>query len=134
MTKQIDVVGAVVVRDGTVLAAQRGPGRALAGMWEFPGGKVEVGETPQQSLTRELREELLCTVEIGDPVETTVHPYDFGTVTLRTFYATLVDGEPQLTEHSALRWLPVGELDTVPWAPADVPAVERVMAELVGGP
>lgn len=130
MRKQIDVVGAVVVRDGTVLAAQRGAEMVLAGLWEFPGGKIEAGETPQQSLARELCEELLCTVEVGAPVETTAHEYDFGTVTLRTFYATLIHGEPQPTEHAAVRWLPVDDLDTVIWAPADLPAVERVMAEL----
>lgn len=130
MAKQIDVVGAVLVRDDTVLAAQRGPGMALAGLWEFPGGKIEPGETPQEALTRELREELLCTVDVGDHVETTSYEYDFGVVTLTTYYATLASGEPRVTEHSELRWIPVHELRSVRWAPADIPAVDRVMQTL----
>lgn len=130
MTKQLDVVGAVLVRDGTVLAAQRGPGMALAGHWEFPGGKIEAGESPQEALGRELREELSCTATIGDRVETTSYEYDFGIVTLTTYFATLDAGEPQATEHAELRWIPVADLHSVEWAPADIPAVERIMQVL----
>ena len=133
MKKQINVVGAVVVRDDTVLAAQRSPVMSLPGMWEFPGGKIEAGETPQEALAREMNEELLCTVEIGEHVETTSHEYAFGVVILTTYYATLVDGEPQLTEHSEIRWIPASSLDSVEWAPADVPAVERIMRDFAAG-
>lgn len=100
---------------------------SLSGFWEFPGGKIEPGESAQEALAREMREELLCTVSVGELVETTAHEYDFGVVTLTTFYATLIDGEPRLTEHSEIRWIPVAELRSVEWAPADVPAVERIM-------
>lgn len=127
MTEQIDVVGAVVVRDDRVLAAQRGPSMALAGHWEFPGGKIEAGESPQQALARELREELLCEIKVGERIETTSHHYDFGTVTLTTFFAMLHSGEPQATEHSELRWIPVTDLRNVRWAPADLAAVEHVI-------
>jgi 8-oxo-dGTP diphosphatase len=127
MKKQINVVGAVVVRDGTVLSARRSPAMSLPGMWEFPGGKIESGETPQEALIREMQEELLCTIEVGDLIETTTHEYDFGIVTLTTFYAELQDGEPRLTEHAEIRWIPTDELDSVEWAPADVPAVESIM-------
>lgn len=130
MKKRINVVGAVLVRDGTVFAAQRSSTMALPGMWEFPGGKVEVGETPQEALKRELEEELLCGAEIGDLVESTTYEYDFGFVTLTTFYSTFVDGEPQLTEHSDMRWVPANELAELDWAPADIPAVERVIKDL----
>lgn len=129
MKKQINVVGAVVMRDGTVLSAQRSSRMSLAGLWEFPGGKIESEETPQDALSREMQEELLCTIAIGDHVETTTHEYDFGFVTLTTFYATLLAGEPQLTEHSEIRWIPADELLSVEWAPADIPAVERVMRD-----
>nr|WP_326491021.1 (deoxy)nucleoside triphosphate pyrophosphohydrolase [Agromyces marinus] len=133
MKKQINVVGAVVVREDTVLAAQRSAAMSLPGLWEFPGGKVEADETPQEALAREMDEELLCTVQIGDHVETTSHEYPFGVVTLTTYYATLIGDEPQLTEHSAIRWIPIPVLDSVEWAPADVPAVQKVMQDHAAG-
>lgn len=129
MTKQIEVVGAVILRENTVLAAQRGAGMTLPSMWEFPGGKVESGETPQQALRRELQEELLCSVEVGAPVESTTYEYDFGVVRLRTFYAVLTEGEPTPTEHSEVRWIPTSELQMLHWAPADVPAVTQVIRQ-----
>lgn len=127
MKKEINVVGAVVTNDGKILSAQRSESMSLPGMWEFPGGKIEPGETPRAALVREMQEELLCTVVIGDEVASTRYEYDFGFVTLTTFYATLVDGEPQLTEHSEIRWIDAADLDSVEWAPADVPAVETIM-------
>ncbi|MGO3280333.1 (deoxy)nucleoside triphosphate pyrophosphohydrolase [Brevibacterium aurantiacum] len=127
MKKEINVVGAVVTNDGKILSAQRSESMSLPGMWEFPGGKIEPGETPRSALVREMQEELLCTVDIGDQVASTRYEYDFGFVTLTTFYATLVDGEPQLTEHSEIRWIDAADLDSVEWAPADVPAVETIM-------
>ena len=123
MSKQIAVVGAVIERDGLILCAQRGGG-ALAGMWEFPGGKIEPDETPLEALEREIREELRCTVEVGDQVTTTRHEYDFGTVALTTFRCRLIDGTPELTEHAAIAWLAPSELGTLEWAPADIPAVQ----------
>ena len=71
VSKQINVVGAVIVRDGLILCAQRGPGGNLAGMWEFPGGKIEPGESPRDALVREIDEELRCEVVVGDEVTTT---------------------------------------------------------------
>lgn len=132
MKKQIQVVGAVLIRNGLVLAAQRGGTGALAGAWEFPGGKIEPEETPEYALRRELQEELLVDAVIGEHVETTTHEYEFGVVTLSTYYATLQGGEPVLTEHAEVRWLAPSDLLSVSWAPADVPAVERIMRELSG--
>ncbi|RNI25354.1 (deoxy)nucleoside triphosphate pyrophosphohydrolase [Flexivirga caeni] len=126
MTAPIEVVGAAVVHDGLVLAAQRGPTMSMPGSWEFPGGKIEPGESPQEALVRELREELLCDVTVGEHVETTSHSYDFGIIILSTYFAAIEAGEPQATEHAELRWVPPSKLHGLAWAPADLPAVERV--------
>lgn len=123
MIRHIDVVGAVIVRDNTVLAAQRSPQMALPLTWEFPGGKVEPGETAVQALAREIAEELNCVIEIGDEIITADYAYDFAVVRLRTFYATLVAGEPRATEHSQLKWIALNKLRTLEWAPADMPTV-----------
>ncbi|QMU96911.1 (deoxy)nucleoside triphosphate pyrophosphohydrolase [Microbacterium esteraromaticum] len=131
---QIDVVGAVIVRGDTVLAARRGQTKTLPGMWEFPGGKIEKGETPKEALRREIEEELGCRIEVGERVETTSHEYEFGIVTLTTFYATLISEEPMSTEHSEIRWIRATELGTVDWAPADTPAVLRVVRNLTAVP
>jgi len=124
MAKQIKVVGAVFTRNGKVLAAKRGPDKALPGLWEFPGGKIEPGESAEQALRRELAEELRVEVEVGEYLTTTIHEYDFGTVSLSTYFVDLPTAEPQLTEHVELRWLDKHELFDVEWAPADIPAVE----------
>ena len=126
MKKDIYVVGAVVVSGGNVLCVQRGPDGTLPGFWEFPGGKIEVGETPQQALAREIYEELRCEVEVGEEVTTTSHEYDFGVVHLTTFYCDLVTGVPELTEHSQLVWSDPASLRDLDWAPADIPAVELI--------
>lgn len=131
MKKQLNVVGGVIVRDGFVLCAQRGLTSALPGMWEFPGGKIEPGESPREALEREILEELHCRVRIGAEVTTTTHEYDFGFVTLTTFYCELIDGIPELTEHAAVLWLRPAELSTLTWAPADVPAVELIKRDAV---
>jgi 8-oxo-dGTP diphosphatase len=99
-------------------------------MWEFPGGKIEDGESPQEALAREIGEELLVDVRVGEEIVSTTHDYEFGVVTLTTYYCELRSGTPRLTEHAALRWLTPDELSSVEWAPADVPAVERVRSDL----
>jgi len=123
--KQINVVGAVIVKDGEVLCAQRGKG-SLAGLWEFPGGKIEPNESARDALQREIEEELLCTVTVGDEITTTAHEYNFGIVNLTTFLCELVDGSPVLTEHADVRWLEPARMNELEWAPADVPAVDLV--------
>lgn len=90
----INVVGAVIVKDGKILCAQRGEGRSLAGCWEFPGGKIEPHETARQALHREIEEELMCDVEVADKVCTSSYDYDFGTVVLTSFICHLLNGTP----------------------------------------
>lgn len=127
--KRVHVVGAVIVEDGRILCTQRGSG-ALAGRWEFPGGKLEAGESPEAALAREIREELGCTITVGTKVVTTEHEYDFAVVVLTTFYSKLADGRPALSEHTDSTWLAPAELATLNWAPADVPAVQQIQRDL----
>lgn len=124
--KHYDVVGAVIIENGLVLCAQRGPTGLLGGRWEFPGGKIEPGETPQEALVREIAEELDCSVSVGAQVASTTHEYEFGVVELRTFYCELVVGTPYATEHAELRWVAPADLSALDWAPADIPAVDRI--------
>lgn len=126
MKKNIHVVGAVIIEDGKILCAQRGPDKSLPLLWEFPGGKIEVGESPKEALQREIMEEMLCEIKIGGQIEHTVYEYDFGIVHLTTFECRLVGGRPVLTEHEAIKWLAPHELPTLDWAPADIPAIEKL--------
>jgi 8-oxo-dGTP diphosphatase len=128
VAKHVSVVGAVIIRDGLVLCARRGGKGPLAGKWEFPGGKVEEGEKPEAALRREIDEELRCQLDVGPRVAETTYEYDFATVTLTTYRCELVSGTPQLTEHTELAWLPPAELDTLDWAPADLPSVKLLMS------
>jgi len=126
--KTISVVGAVVTNSkDEVLCALRSPVMSLPNLWEFPGGKIEPGERPEESLHREILEELNCTIQVGTRIETTRHEYDKVIVELSTFQSTIVSGEPQALEHAELRWVPVKQLDSLDWAPADIPAVKKIM-------
>lgn len=126
MKKRIEVVGAVIVRDGLILCARRGPAAKLPGMWEFPGGKTEAGESGSEALVREISEELSCSIEVNEFINTAEYEYDFGIVVLSTFYCSLVAGEPQLSEHDGMVWLRPDELQQLEWAPADLPAVAAI--------
>lgn len=122
--KKIDVVGAVIINEkNEVLCALRSQQMSMPGMWEFPGGKIEPGETPQSSLIREIREELGCTIEVGELVADAEHEYPALVVRLMTYFARIVEGEPVASEHEKLIWLPIGELSSLEWAPADLPTV-----------
>lgn len=129
MKKNIHVVGAVIVKNDKILCAQRGPDKSLPYKWEFPGGKIELGETPQEALKREIHEEMHCEIEIGEKVEHTVYEYDFGIVHLTTYICKLVEGNPVLTEHEEIKWLAPNELEKLDWAPADIPAIEWLANE-----
>ncbi len=122
----LHVVGAAIISGDTVLCAQRGPGRSLCGYWEFPGGKVKPGETQQEALRREIKEELLCDINVGTTLCTTVERYAFGTIELTTFLCSLTSGTPKLSEHQQLRWMTPDDFDTLLWAPADREAVRRL--------
>jgi 8-oxo-dGTP diphosphatase len=128
MKKEIFVVGAVILKNGKILCAQRGPGRTLANLWEFPGGKIEADEKPVDALKRELIEELKIEVNIEKTkFETTRYEYNFGFVNLTTFICHLQKGTPTLTEHLQVKWLYPNQLKDLNWAPADVPAVTKLI-------
>lgn len=126
MKKNIYVVGAVIIEEDKILCAQRGADMSLPLLWEFPGGKVESGETPKEALQREIQEEMLCEIEVKEQVEHTIYEYDFGIVHLTTFECSLIEGRPVLTEHEDMKWLARHELPLLDWAPADIPAIEKL--------
>ncbi len=126
------VAAAVIRRNGRILVARRAPGQARAGLWEFPGGKVEAGETPQACLVREIWEELGIRIAVGALVAENVHHYPETTIHLLAFAATLTAGSPRLTVHDALRWLPPADLPLLALAPADLPVARRLAASPAG--
>ena len=130
MKKLVHVVGAAIVRRDTVLVARRGPGMSHPGVWEFPGGKLEPGETPQQALARELDEELGVAVSVGAFVASCEQPLPGGRMLKLDVYLARLSApqEPEAREHDALVWARREELEGFAWAPADVPAM-RALAE-----
>jgi len=127
--KIIEVVAAIVCQDNQIFATQRGYGDFKGG-WEFPGGKVEPGETPEAALVREIREELAVEISVGELLTTVEYDYPNFHLTMHCYLCQLTGGELRLLEHQAARWLGKGELYSVEWLPADVgviPLVERIL-------
>ena len=127
----IRVVGAIVERDGAVFAARRNPDRSAGGLWEFPGGKVEVGESPEAALRRELQEELNVDVSVGVFVDQSLS--DVGSVRIElSCYAAEFEGDDPVSssDHDAMTWVPLTELSSLQWAPGDVPLLEGLPERL----
>jgi 8-oxo-dGTP diphosphatase len=129
--KTVRVVAAVIKaknQDGNTIlfATQRGYGDFKGG-WEFPGGKIEEGETPKQALKREIMEELDIVIKVGDLIETVEYDYPTFHLSMDCFWCELVSGDLVLKEHEAARWLKLEELTTLEWLPADVTLVEKIM-------
>lgn len=125
--KRIEVVGAAIIQGNEILAMQRGEQMTLPGMWEFPGGKIEAGETEQEALIREIKEELNVEIKIRDYINEASYDYDFGTVILKVYTAEIVAGQILMEEHSDGKWLTADELMTIDWAPVDIPAAEALI-------
>jgi len=124
-----DVVAAIIIKDNSVLIAQRSNNDPLAGLWEFPGGKVENGETPEDSLIREMQEEFCIDVEVGEFFESSIFPYDKGSIRLLAYMCRWTGGEIRSTVHNDYAWAKVNELDQYIFAPADRPLVEKLRRE-----
>lgn len=130
MKKHVNVVGAVIVNEtNQIFCALRSPEMSLPNLWEFPGGKIELGEQPKETLKRELMEELKIEVAIGEEVESTYYEYESFTIQLTTFYAKIISGIPELLEHADYKWMNVEDLHILEWAPADIPAVEKIQKQ-----
>ena len=123
--KTINVVAAVIKNEDKIFATQRGYGDFKGG-WEFPGGKIEEGETPQQALAREIKEELDTTIRVGDLIDTVEYDYPTFHLSMKCYWCEIESGELVLKEHEAARWLDKENLNSVEWLPADLGLVEKI--------
>ncbi|MFC0560926.1 (deoxy)nucleoside triphosphate pyrophosphohydrolase [Halalkalibacter alkalisediminis] len=130
MKKIVKVVAAIIENEqNEILCALRSPEMAIPNMWEFPGGKVEKDEDIYTALIREINEELQCEVETIDLFNDNTHEYDNFTINLISIKAKIVTGTPVANEHSKLIWIKRENLESLKWAPADIPAVEQLINE-----
>ena len=123
--KRIQVVAAIIYRDNEVFATQRGYGN-YKDWWEFPGGKVEKGESSEQALVREIREELAAEIVVGDYLTTVEYEHPEFHLSMACYWCSLKGGHLTLLEHEAARWLPLGQLRQVNWLPADILVIEAI--------
>ena len=132
MKKLIKVVGAIIENENNeILCALRSPTMTLPNMWEFPGGKIEIGETLKEAIEREIKEELDCDVEFINIFNDNTHEYDKFIVNLITVKCRITSGTPSANEHSKLIWLHRENLLSLYWAPADIKAVSQLATEKV---
>lgn len=129
MMKIIKVVAAVIKNDDKIFATQRGYGE-FEGGWEFPGGKIEPGETPQEALEREIMEELETEISVGDLIDTIEYDYPSFHLSMDCFWCKVKQGELVLKEHEAAQWLSKAELDSVNWLPADITLIDKIREAL----
>ena len=125
MNKQIEVVAAIILKDCRIFATQRGYGE-WKDWWEFPGGKMEAGETPEEALKREIREELSTEINVEELLCTVEYDYPKFHLILHCYLCSLLTDALHLNEHEAARWLSKEELDSVKWLPADLEVIEEI--------
>lgn len=136
MLKIIKVVAAVIACGDRILAVQRGPGKYpyISYKFEFPGGKVEAGEGPEEALCREIQEELGMTITVNGFLMTVEHPYPDFDLQMHCYHCTVPDPDLQLTEHVQALWCLPSELRALDWAAADIPVVERLLSDVALNP
>ena len=127
--KQIEVVAAIIRKGDRIFATQRGYG-VWKDWWEFPGGKMEAGETPEEALKREIREELSTEISVDEFLYTVDYDYPQFHLTMHCYLCSLMTDSLHLNEHEAARWLSKDELDSVKWLPADVKVVELLKSRI----
>jgi len=126
--KTIHVVAAIIKQDNKIFATQRGYGN-YKDWWEFPGGKMEAGETPEEALVREIREELATEIRVDEYFMTVDYDYPEFHLSMDCFWCSVVSGELTLLEHEAAKWLPIDNLRQVQWLPADLEIIEKIEKE-----
>ena len=131
--KTIRVVAAVIRDGGRIFATARGYGEYKGG-WEFPGGKIEPGETPQEALAREIREELDTEIAVGELIDTIEYDYPSFHLSMDCFWCTVREGTLTLKEAEEARWLTADTIDSVDWLPADRGLIRKIQREISGGP
>ncbi len=124
--KTIEVVAAIIKQEDRILVTQRGYGE-WKGFWEFPGGKLEEGETKEEALVREIEEELDMLIDVGERIETVEYDYPQFHLVMHCFLCKIISGKLVLKEHEAARWLRKDELASVNWLPADVELIEKLI-------
>ncbi len=129
MLKRIEVVAALIRKGDKILATQRGYGE-YKDFWEFPGGKIEPGETPEAALKREIKEELATEIDVNEYVGTVDYDYPDFHITLLLYLCSMVSGSLELLEHESAKWLLASELDTVSWLPADLEIIPKLRSLL----
>ena len=127
MSNIITVVGAVFASDDHVLAFRRKPGKSAGGKWEFPGGKVEPNESPQDALQRELKEELNVTVKVGDLIDRTSTPVGTNIIDLACYYVTSEVTPSQSSDHDLIRWQHLDKIHELDWAEPDLPTLANLL-------
>lgn len=121
-----EVTAAIITNNDKILIAQRAKNENLAGKWEFPGGKTEKGETPQQCLKREIQEELELNIEVGEFFGESIYTYSNGQIKLIAYFSTIIDGKIHLHVHDQVEWVTIDEIGKYDFAPADIPLVEKL--------
>lgn len=127
--KTVRVVAAVIRKDDKIFATQRGYGEFKDG-WEFPGGKIEDGESPEQALAREIKEELDTDINVGDLIDTIEYDYPNFHLSMDCFWCEILQGKLELKEHESARWLSKEKLYSIDWLPADVGLIEKIKEKM----